>query len=89
MLYVKNMPGYLFWKYLPKFLIQAARLGASSVLRGGGVAYAQGFLRALRNLPYTLRQRRRIQSRRKVTPAVIDRQLYKQRPPKIPPIALS
>lgn len=86
MLYVKNMPGWLFWKYLPLFVLQSIRLGISSLLRGGIWPYLQGATRALLNLPHALRERHRIQSTRKIPPSAIDNMLYKQLPPRIPPI---
>ena len=87
MLYVKNMPGWLFWKYLPLFLIQGARLGASSILRGGGLAYFRGLAKAVLYAPWVLADRYRIQSRRKASSKTIDALLYHQRPPKIPPLS--
>lgn len=83
-LYTKNMPGWLYWKYLLLFLLQAVRLLISSVLRRGGIAYMRGFGRAMLNLPYMFRERRKIQKNRKVTPKQIDALLYKSRPPRIP-----
>ena len=87
MLYAKNMPGWLYWKYLPLFTVQAARLCASSILRGGGVAYFKGVFRAILNTPHIIRERRRIQKTRKVSIGYIDSMLYKQRPPRIPKIS--
>jgi GT2 family glycosyltransferase len=84
LLYIKNMPGILFWKYLPRFVLQGCRLAASSFLRGSGWAYLQGYARAMLNVGHALRERRRIQQSRKVTTTYIDGLLYKQRPPRIP-----
>lgn len=86
MLYAKNMPGRLYWKYLPRFIVQAARLCASSILKGGGVAYFKGLARAILNTPHIIRQRRRTQKTRKVSIKYIDSMLYKNRPPRIPKI---
>jgi hypothetical protein len=84
MVYVKNMPGWLFWKYLPLFLLQAARLCTSSFLKGGGWAYTKGVAKAIWYAPQVLMDRFRIQHRRKVSVASIDDMLYHHRPPKIP-----
>lgn len=87
MTYAKNMPGWLYWKYLPLFIIQAVRLGASATLKGGGVAYFRGAARAFLNTPHILQERHRIQKNRKVSTDYIDGFLYKQRPPRIPKIS--
>lgn len=87
MLYAKNMPSWLYWEYLPFFMIQAARLGASATLKGGGVAYFQGTARAFLNTPHIIRERRRIQKSRTVSLSYIDSQLYRKRPPRIPTIS--
>ncbi len=84
LLYAKNMPGWLFWKYLPLFVIQAARLLASSVLKGGGWAYLRGLVRAVLLTPHIILERYRIQKTRTVSIKDIDSQLYKHRPPKMP-----
>ncbi len=86
MLYVKNMPGWLFWKYLPRFLVLAARLAASSFIKGGGWAYTRGAAMAVWYAPRVLADRFRIQRQRKVTITYIDGLLYHKRPPKIPPL---
>jgi GT2 family glycosyltransferase len=84
LLYSKNMPGWLYWKYLPLFMLQAARLAASSLLKGGFLAYASGLLRAIILVPHVVIERSRIQRSRKIPPSQIDKLLYKSRPPKIP-----
>jgi GT2 family glycosyltransferase len=84
LLYLKNMPGLLFWKYLPLFMIQDFRLAASSTLRGGLAAYLKGLGKFILLLPTTLNARRRIQSSRKVSVKDIDGLLYESRPPRIP-----
>lgn len=83
MLYTKNMPGWLFWKYLPLFSLQAARLAASSILKGHSWTYLKGLGRAILNIPYVRAERRRIQKERLVHTEAIDVILYKQRPPRI------
>lgn len=82
--YLKNMPGWLFWKYLPLFVLQSFRLFAGSVVRGYFVTFVHGFWGAFRLIPYALKQRRIIQKSRKTTLGYIDSMLYKHRPPRIP-----
>lgn len=86
LLYAKNMPGRLFWQYLPLFALQACRLAVSSFLRGGGLAYVRGVFAAAKLTPHIISQRRRVQKSRKVPVAEIDAWLYKHRPPRIPPL---
>lgn len=84
LLYAKNMPGWLYWKYLLLFTLQAVRLCASSILKGGGVAYFKGMLRAVILVPHVLNERRGIQKGRKISIRELDKKLYHRRPPKIP-----
>src|SRR5690554_4466545 len=69
LLYAKNLPGFLYWKYLPFFLVEALMLATSSLLRGGFLAHAKGVLKALWLTPHIVRERRRIQRSRKIKPA--------------------
>ncbi len=87
MLYAKDMPLRLYFKYLPLFIIQAARLAVTAILKGGGDAYFKGVFVAFWNTPHIIRERRRIQKNRKVSVSYIDSLLYKQRPPKIPTLS--
>lgn len=84
MTYAKNMPAKLYWKYGPRFIVQAARMLVTSVLKGGGWAYTRGVVRAFANTPHLIRERKRIQGSKIVTNEYIDSILYKNRPPKIP-----
>jgi GT2 family glycosyltransferase len=84
LLYAKNMPGWLYWKYLPLFTIQAIRLAASSLIKGGFWPFLKGTVKAFLLTPHIIRERRRIQSERKAPVTYIDSILYKKRPPKIP-----
>lgn len=87
LLYAKNMPGWLYWKYLPLFTLQALRLAMSSLLKGGGWTYLKGFTRVVLLTSHIIRERKKIQSIRKVDTKYIDSLLYKGRQPKIPPIS--
>lgn len=65
--YVKNMPGVLFWVYLPLHIL----LNVGSVIylasRGQGTVAVRAKWDAIRGLPRALRQRRQIQSSRRVS----------------------
>jgi hypothetical protein len=87
LLYAKNMPGWLYWRYLPLFTIQAVRLGVSSFLKGVFWPYLKGTVKAFVLTPHIARERRRIQQNRKIPISYIDSMLYKNRPPKIPQIS--
>lgn len=84
LLYAKNMPGSLYWKYLPHFTLQALRLCASSLIKGGGWAFVRGTAKAFWLTPHIIRERRNIQKKRTVSLEHINHQLYKHRPPRIP-----
>lgn len=86
LLYLKNMPGYLFWKYLPLFILHDIRLGISSTVRGGLLAYLKGCFMALLLFPRTLSLRWKIQRKRKVKTSYIDGILTHSRPRRIPPV---
>jgi GT2 family glycosyltransferase/peptidoglycan/LPS O-acetylase OafA/YrhL len=62
--YVKNMPGRLFWIYLPQHLLVAALTTLAYSLQGHGRAAVRGKRDALRDLPRVLAERRRIQGAR-------------------------
>ena len=84
MLYLKNMPGWLFWKYLPLFSLWLLRLAVSSMLKGNGWVFARSMSQIIVNFPGLLRDRRIIQRKRRVSPREIDRQLSHCLPPKEP-----
>lgn len=85
--YFKDMPGWLFWKYLPLFTLQTIRFGISSTLRGGLWAYLRGTGAFLLLMPGVLRDRQHIQRSRKISISEIDELLYHGRPPRIPPVS--
>jgi GT2 family glycosyltransferase len=84
LLYLKNMPGPLFWRYLRHFAPEAARQAVVGVVRAGDAVYLRAVLRVLRDLPGVLRDRRRIQQGRRVSVEYVDRWLVKGRPPPVP-----
>lgn len=86
MLYVKNMPGWLFWKYLPLFAYQFGRSTVSNLLHGKAVLYLKAVGVFLWYLPGLLVDRYRIQRYRRLTTKQVDELLYHGRPPEIPPL---
>ncbi len=70
--YFTNMPGGLFWKYLPAHLIANLVFLVYYSLRGLGRAIWRAKLDALRGLPRSLRKRKMVQSARRVETRTID-----------------
>jgi len=63
-LYVKNMPGPLFWPLLPAFAVVVLLLLARGAMRGRLRVEARGLIAGLAGLPRAWRQRRAIQRTR-------------------------
>jgi GT2 family glycosyltransferase len=80
-LYTKNVPGRLYWKYLPKFLLGLALMAANDVRRRRLRAIAGAYLDAIRNAPRTLAKRRSVQAGRTVSIEYIDSILIHPLPP--------
>jgi GT2 family glycosyltransferase len=80
-LYVKNMPGPLAVRYLPKFMLGLVLMAANDVRRRRLRAISGAYLDALRALPRLLAARRQIQSARRVPVAYIDSILVHELPP--------
>jgi hypothetical protein len=74
-MYVADMPGSLFWKYLPAHLMANLVFLVYYSLRGKTRAAWRAKLDGLRGLPLALRRRRLLQSTRRVSLSEIDRQL--------------
>jgi GT2 family glycosyltransferase len=72
-LYLADMPGMLFWKYLPAHLFAHLFFLSYYSLRGQAGAVWRAKRAALRGLPAALRRRKRVQAARRVAPAEIDR----------------
>ncbi|MDB5164328.1 MAG: hypothetical protein JWS12_946 [Candidatus Saccharibacteria bacterium] len=84
LLYTKDMPAKLYWKYLPLACLQFIRLGLGSLVRGEFLTFMRGWLAALGLMGSTLVKRHHIQQSRKVSTAHIDGLLFHHRPPKLP-----
>jgi hypothetical protein len=74
-MYFSDMPGGLFWKYLPAHLLANLVFLAYYSLRGNARAVWLAKLDALRGLPAAIRRRRVIQRARLVYASDINRQL--------------
>ena len=79
--YMKNLPGWLFWRYLPKFLAGMMLVTANSWLHGQFLTWLRAVGRVVVTMPRTLSQRRRIQRDRKATLNYINSILYAFIPP--------
>lgn len=73
--YVANMPGGLFWKYLPAHLFAGLVFLAYYTRYGQGLPYLRAKAQALIGLPAALRRRRQVQASRLVHPVEIDSML--------------
>jgi GT2 family glycosyltransferase len=71
--YVKNMPGVLFWKYLPQHLLANLIFLIHYTLRGQGKAIWSSKVDALRGMQDMLRKRREVQNSTRVEPDEINR----------------
>ena len=81
-LYTKNMPGWLYFKYLPLASVWYLLMFINRTKNGLFVYFMKGFLASLVNLPKTFAKRRLVQKNRKVSPKQIDSILYHHIPPK-------
>lgn len=86
-LYTKDMPGYLYFKYLPYFLYQFTRTIISSITKGQIIILFRAYTKFLVLLPGIVKDRIIIQSRKKVSIRHIDQMLYKTKPSKAPKIS--
>jgi len=77
-LYIKNMPGWLFWKYLPWFAVRAARMFVSALIRRRFWVQLKAMFKVIVLLPSILADRHRIQKSRTVSTKYIDSMLYKK-----------
>lgn len=79
--YLKNMPGRLFWKYLPKAAVASLLMIVHDIKRLQFHRIAGAYLEAARRFPANLKKRRRIQKTRRVSLAYINSILYHPLPP--------
>jgi hypothetical protein len=72
---IKNFPGALLLRHLPRILYFQLKWAAFDALHGLGRAHAAGLVAALRTLPATLRKRREIQRARSASLGELERAL--------------
>lgn len=82
--YIKNMPGRLFYKYLIFATYWYVRMFVARLVRGGSGPFIKGYFKFLVLLPKKVKQRRQIQKNRTVSIGYIDSILHHGRPPKPP-----
>jgi GT2 family glycosyltransferase len=73
--FVKNMPGKLFWLYLPYHFVLNSYIVFLYSRRGRGRAIMRAKFEALRGLPAILRKRRALQNARKASAADLLRMM--------------
>lgn len=83
LLYTKNMPGWLYVKYLPLFLLQLVRMLLGSLRDGQIITFVSAVAKAVLLLPATLKARRDIQKKRVVSTKDVLDILYRDKPPKV------
>ncbi len=84
LLFIKNVPSPLLFKYLPQATYRYLRMFAARLIKGGFFAFFQGFIQALALMPKKIPERRRIQQSRTASIEYLDNITYKGKPP-IPP----
>lgn len=81
LLYNKNMPGKLYWRYKPKFFWQLTRIFVGCVRDGKPMTYVRASSWALVRIPKTLAKRYRIQRDKKIDDQRIRHFITHQRDP--------
>lgn len=84
LLYFKNMPGILFWKYLPLASYLYLRMFIVKLLKGGALYFIKGWLKSLTLIPRKMKERRKIQKTRKASVQYIDSILVHHKPTRPP-----
>lgn len=83
-MYIKNMPGKLFWKYILLAKYWYLRMLLARLVKGGFIPFIKGYFAFIVLLPKKLKERHKIQKNRKVSVGYIDSMLIHSRPPKPP-----
>ncbi len=83
-LYTKDMPAQLYWKYLPTYLYQFMRTTARSILDGKFHVWLHSVATFIVMIPGILTDRRSIQKQRKISSSTVKSLLHTGRPPTIP-----
>lgn len=77
LLYTKDMPAILYWKYLPQFWLQLIRMKLGCIRDHQLGTFVRSFFAGLSLLPKALVHRYTIQHTRKLTTKQVDALLYK------------
>lgn len=72
LLFLKNMPGLLFWKYFPLAIAHSLRLAAGAAVHKQYWTHLKAYFAAVTLIPHCLRERNQIQKNRKVSIKYID-----------------
>lgn len=81
LVYARNMPTKLYFKYAPLFTLQYLRLGVGSLIHGKPHVFLKGSWAAVKLHRSTVDKRRAVQKSRKVSVDYIDSILTHSRPP--------
>lgn len=81
LLYLKDMPATLFWKYMFKFIAGQVLMLGGSIRKGLLFPHLRGLGRALLMTPRMIQKRKAIQGTRVVSTTEIDALLMKRLPP--------
>lgn len=81
MLFVKNVPLSLCFRYYPRFVLAYTLILGNAIKNGNGVPALKGWLMSWRYLGHMFRERWRIQKSRTVSDAYIDSITYQGVPP--------
>jgi GT2 family glycosyltransferase len=87
LLYARNMPTKLYWKYFIPFSLQFFRMALTSILRLKFGVFLKGTWAALQQHGKTRKVRNANLSRQKIATNFIDDLLVRSRPPKTPSIS--
>lgn len=79
--YTKNMPGWLYWRYLVRFWLVVGLVAFNSLRQGQTKPMLKGWLVAAAHFPKMLTKRWQIQHHRLLSTNEIDQLLYHSLPP--------
>tara|TARA_Y100000114_G_scaffold39339_1_gene35004 strand:- start:442 stop:1458 length:1017 start_codon:yes stop_codon:yes gene_type:complete len=81
LLFIKNVPLKLWWHILPRFSLTYTLIFGNAIIHGGGIPAFQGWVGSLRLTPHAWRERRKIQSNKKVSAQYINSIILHDIPP--------
>lgn len=84
LLYDRNMPARLYWKYLPLFSYKLLRAFVGSFKHGSTLVFLKAIWKVTLLTPRTLAIRRERKRKRVVSVKQIDNMLVRAQPPKVP-----